>query len=229
MAQPHVVKALANSLLLRDLPPETLERVAGGARSRGYRRGEVVFHQGDAGNTLYVLESGRVKVEVDAESGDRAVVAILGPGDCFGEMALIDGQPRSATVEALEPVEALVLARPDFMEVVRTSTEAMECLLLTMTARMRHITQVVADLTFLDLEGRLAKKLLELAEEHGREVEGAVEIELPITQEDLAAMIGTTRATVNRLLGNLEDRRAIERRGRRILVRDAERLRRRIT
>ena len=94
---------------------------------------------------------------------------------------------------------------------------------------MRHITQVVADLTFLDLEGRLAKKLLELAEEHGREVEGAVEIELPITQEDLAAMIGTTRATVNRLLGNLEDRRAIERRGRRILVRDAERLRRRIT
>ena len=229
MAQTHIVRALANSLLLRDLPEDTLERVARTARQRTYRRGEVIFHQGDDGNTLYVLESGRVKVEVDAESGDRAVVAILVPGDCFGEMALIDGQPRSATVEALEPVEALVLARNDFMEVVRTSTEAMECLLLTMTARMRHITQVVADLTFLDLEGRLAKKLLELAEEHGREADGVIEIELPITQEDLAAMIGTTRATVNRFLGELEDRAAIERRGRRIVIRNAERLRRRIT
>jgi len=228
MARSAVVQALASSLLLRDLPEEALLRAAAAARRRTYRRGQVIFSQGDDGNTLFVLESGRVKVEVDAESGQRAVVAVLGPGDCFGELALIDGEPRSASVEALEPVETLVLARSDFMGIIGTNTQAMECLLLTLTHRVRHITQLLADLTFLDLEGRLAKKLLELAEEYGRDVEGAIEIELPLTQEDLAAMIGATRTSVNRLLGWYEDHGAIRRRGRRIVVTDRERLRRRL-
>lgn len=228
MQRHPVAQALAQSLLLGSLPEETLERVGKVVRRRGYRRGQVIFYQGDEGNTLFVLEAGRVKVEVDAESGQRALVAILGPGDCFGELALIDGEPRSATVEALEPVEALVLTRSDFMDIVRSNPAAMESLLITLTRRMRHITQVVADLTFLDLEGRLAKKLLELAEAHGREAGGAIEIELPVTQDDLAAMTGASRPSVNRLLGWYEDQGAIERRGRRIVIKDAERLRRRI-
>jgi CRP-like cAMP-binding protein len=94
-------------------------------------RGEVIFHQGDEGSTLFILEAGRVKIDVDAESGNRALISILGPGESFGELALIDSQPRSATIEALEPVEALILARADFMPIVLSNPRATECLLLT--------------------------------------------------------------------------------------------------
>jgi CRP-like cAMP-binding protein len=105
----------------------------------------------------------------------------------------------------------------------------MERMLAALTASLRKTNQELADLVFLDLEGRLVKKLLELADEHGRETEGVVEIELPMTQEDLAAMIGATRASVNKLLGWYEERGAIRRLGRRIAITDPERLRRRIT
>lgn len=220
---------LARSTLLSQLPPESLGRLATVARARAYRRGEVIFHQGDPGDTLHLLSAGRVKVVLDAESGDEAVIAILGPGDCFGELSLIDGEPRSATVEAIEPVETVSLARRDLMDFLRANPAAMERLLSALTASIRRTNQEVADLVFLDLEGRLVKKLLELADEHGREVDGLIEIELPMTQEDLAAMIGATRASVNKLLGSYEERGAIRRQGRRIAICDPERLRRRIT
>jgi CRP/FNR family transcriptional regulator, cyclic AMP receptor protein len=221
--------ALARSGLLSQLPLESLERLVPTARPRSFRRGEVIFHQGDPGDTLHLIQTGRVKVVLDAESGHEAVIAILGPGDCFGELSLIDGEPRSATVEALETVETVCLNRRDFTEFLRESPAAMERMLAALAASLRKTNQELADLVFLDLEGRLVKKLLELADEYGRETEGLVEIELPMTQEDLAAMIGATRASVNKLLGWYEDRGAIQRRGRRIAIHDPDRLRRRIT
>jgi CRP-like cAMP-binding protein len=223
------VEALARSSLLSHLPAEGLARLAATAGRRSYRRGEVVFHQGDPGDTVHLIQTGRVKVVLDAESGDEAVVAILSPGDCFGELALIDGEPRSATIEALESLETICITRRDFMDFLRTHPQAMERLLMVLAGMIRQLDEDLADLIFLDLEGRLVKKLLELAEEHGREVDGAIEIELPMTQEDLAAMIGATRASVNKLLGAYEQRGAIRRQGRRIAICDRERLRRRIT
>jgi CRP/FNR family cyclic AMP-dependent transcriptional regulator len=223
------VEALARSTLLSHLPAEGLARLAATAGRRSYRRGEIVFHQGDPGDTVHLIQTGRVKVVLDAESGDEAVVAILSPGDCFGELALIDGEPRSATIEALESLETICITRRDFMDFLRTHPQAMERLLMVLAGMIRQLDEDLADLIFLDLEGRLVKKLLELAEEHGREIDGAIEIELPMTQEDLAAMIGATRASVNKLLGAYEQRGAIRRLGRRIAIRDRERLRRRIT
>lgn len=222
-------EVLARSPLLANLPPESLARLAASARRRSYRRGEVIFHQGDPGDSLHFLIEGRVKVVLDAESGDEAVIAILGPGDCFGELALIDGEPRSATVETLEPVQTISLSRADFMSFIRSNPQAAERMMVALAGMVRRADESMADLVFLDLEGRLVKKLLELAEAHGRDVDGAIEIELPMTQEDLAAMIGATRASVNKLLGWYEDRGAIQRRGRRIAIYDPARLRRRIT
>ncbi|MCC6178282.1 MAG: Crp/Fnr family transcriptional regulator [Chloroflexi bacterium] len=219
---------LARSPLLRNLSPESLSRLASVARRRTYRRGEVVFHQGDPGDSLHILLEGRVKIVLDAESGDEAVIAIFGPGDCFGELALIDGEPRSASVAALEPVHTVSISRNDFMSFVRENPSVAEQLLMTLAGMVRHANEGLADLVFLDMEGRLVKKLLELAASHGRSVDGAIEIELPMTQEDLAAMIGATRASVNKLLGWYEDQGAIQRRGRRIAIFDPERLRRRI-
>lgn len=229
MARADLALTLGKSGLLGRLPSEDLARFEPVAARRAYRRGEVIFHQGDPGDTLHVLASGRVKVLVTAESGEQAVLAILGPGDCFGELSLIDGEPRSATVEALEPVQSVALLRSDFLRLVLTNPRTIEHLLCTLTARIRRTSEVVADLAFLDIEGRLAKKLLELAEEHGRSTEDGMEIELPITQGDLAAMIGATRTSVNRALTWYEDHGAIQRRGRRIIIRDSDRLRRRIT
>jgi CRP/FNR family transcriptional regulator, cyclic AMP receptor protein len=221
-------EVFTRSPLLANLPPEALARLGGSARRRSYRRGEVIFHQGDPGDALHFIIDGRVKVVLDAETGEEAVIAILGPGECFGELALIDGEPRSATVETLEPVQTLSLSRPDFMTFIRDNPQAAERLLVTLAGMVRRTDESMADLVFLDLEGRLVKKLLELADAHGRDVDGAIEIELPMTQEDLAAMIGATRASVNKLLGWYEDRGAIQRRGRRIAIFDQDRLRRRI-
>lgn len=220
---------LARSVLLGNLPADSLQRLAAASRRRTYRRGEVVFHQGDPGDTLHLINSGRVKVVLDSESGGEAVIAILGPGEFFGELSLIDGQPRSATVSALEALETISLARPDFVSFLRANPTAAERLIITLATMIRKADESMADLVFLDLEGRLVKKLLELAAEHGQTVDGAVEIELPMTQEDLASMVGATRASVNKLLGWWEDRGAIQRRGRKIAIFDEARLRRRIT
>jgi CRP/FNR family transcriptional regulator/CRP/FNR family cyclic AMP-dependent transcriptional regulator len=225
----YSTEVFTRSPLLANLPPDALARLASVARRRTYRRGEVIFHQGDPGDSLHFLTEGRVKVVLDAETGEEAVIAILGPGECFGELALIDGEPRSATVETLEPVQTVSLARPDFMTFIQNNPQAAQRMMVTLAGMVRKADESMADLVFLDLEGRLVKKLLELADAHGRDVDGAIEIELPMTQEDLAAMIGATRASVNKLLGWYEDRGAIQRRGRRIAIFDQDRLRKRIT
>src|SRR4051812_24339828 len=106
-----VASLLANSPLLHGLPEQTLERIASGARRRSYRRGEVIFHQGDPGDTLVLLETGAAKVVRYSDLGDETLLAILMPGAPFGELALIDGSARSVAVQALEPVEALTIHR----------------------------------------------------------------------------------------------------------------------
>jgi CRP/FNR family transcriptional regulator, cyclic AMP receptor protein len=222
-------EALAQTPVFRGLSHEHLDQLAALARRRVYQRGEAVFYQGDPGGTLYVIVSGQVKVVVTSESGEEVVVAILGPGDCFGELSLLDGEPRSATVRALDAVEAIALSRRDFLEVAQPTPLTMELLIL-LARRVRQTDELAADMAFLDLRGRLAKTLLELAKAHGRRAgaQGGVEIELQITQRDLAAMIGATRESVNKLLSWYEDRGVIQRRSGHIVVVDRERLRRRI-
>ncbi len=221
--------ALTKSALFHDVPPETVQRLLPIARSKTFRRGEIIVRQGEPGDTFFVIMSGEVKVLVGAQTGDQAMVAIFGPGDCFGELSLIDGQPRSATVEAIEEVDALIIRRNDFQDFLEVNPQIMRQLLATLAGRIRRTSELAADLAFLDIAGRLAKTLLDLAREHGREVDGAVEIELPLTQTDLAAMVGATRESVNKLLSWFEERGGIERRGRQITVVDPELLRQRIT
>jgi len=220
---------LARLPMLEDLSLEILEQIAAGARRRTFRRGEVLCHEGDPGDALVVIVNGTAKVVVYSETGDETVLAIVGAGESFGELALIDGEPRSATVQALEPIEAFSIHRDAFMSVVHSHPPTAEKLLAVLAAKIRYLTTTVSDLAFLNLEGRLAKKLLELAAEHGREVNGEIEILLTLTQEDLAGMVGATRASVNKVLGWYEDRGIISRVGRRIVVRDREKLGRRIS
>jgi CRP/FNR family cyclic AMP-dependent transcriptional regulator len=225
MVGPPGVDALSRSFVLRGLPREELEGLASTMHRRTYRRGEAVFHQGDPGQALHVVYRGRLKIVLPGQHGEEAVLTIVGPGDLFGDLALLDGAPRSASVVALEPVETAVLSRADFVGLLRRSPTVVDGLLATLAQTIRRLSEEVADLTFLDLHARLAKKLLELAEAHGRPVDGALEIQVPLTQEELASMIGATRPRVNKLLGLYEDRGAIARRGRHVLILKPELLR----
>jgi len=218
------VDVLARSVVLGTLPRSELEGLVSSFRRRNYRRGETIMHQGDPGNVVHVVCDGRVKVVLPSEGGDEAVLTILGPGDVLGEMALLDGEPRSATAVALEPVITATLSRETFLELLQRSPAAVEGVLAGLAQTIRRLSGEVGDLMFLDLQGRLAKKLLELAESHGSEGEDGIEIQATLTQEDLAGMIGATRPRVNQLLGSFEDRGAISRRGRRIVIRRADAL-----
>ena len=216
--------------LLKDVPPEALGQLARCLRRRTFHRGEVIFHQGDPGDTMHLVRSGRVKVVLPAETGDEAVLAIIGPGDCFGELAVIDGGPRSASVVAMEQVETLMLGRQDFLSFFRSNMAAAEQLVVNLARIIRRVNEDVADLAFLDLPGRLAKKLLDLADSHGEPIDGGkgVEITVPLTQEELAGMIGATRPSVNKVLGWYEDQGAIQRRGRKIAILKPDMLRQRV-
>jgi CRP/FNR family transcriptional regulator/CRP/FNR family cyclic AMP-dependent transcriptional regulator len=229
MERVSVGDALAASSLLGKLPPESQQELASLARRRSYRKGEVVFHTGDPGDALHIVASGLVRIVVYSAAGTEKVLTLLGPGEVFGELALLDGAPRSATVEAMESTETIVLRRDDFLHAIRENPRALDALLGVLASMIRRLTGEVTDLSTLDLRGRLAKKLIELADQHGKPVEGGVEIDIPLTQESLAAMVAATRPSINKDLGWFEDIGAIRRRGRRIIVTDAAVLRRRVT
>ena len=194
--------ALARVPLFRAVSPRDLEALARGVRSRRFRRGEVIFHQGDPGDALFVVVSGRVKIVLPSDSGDEAILATLRAGDFVGELSLLDGAPRSATAIALDPVETLVLARDRVRELIDQVPAFRDTLLEALSHELRRLTHHVEELHFLDIAGRLAARLARLCEEHGaRQPDGTVRLDGPITQGDLAAMIGATRQSVNKLLG----------------------------
>jgi CRP/FNR family transcriptional regulator/CRP/FNR family cyclic AMP-dependent transcriptional regulator len=211
-------QTLDRSFLLRGLPRDRLELLDAVGRRRTYRRGQVLFERGDEGRTVHVLCRGRVKVVVPTWLGDEAVVGIRGPGELLGEMALLDDQPRSATAVALEDVTTLTLGRDEFRRLLRDHPAAAEALLAALAGTIRRLNEQVSDLMFLDVRGRLAKKLLELAAAHGRASGGGVEIGIRLTQEDLAGMIGSTRQRVSAALGFYEDRGMLARRGRYLVI-----------
>ncbi len=196
------IATLARCRLFAGLNEAALDSVARGMRSRRFRRGETLFHQGDPGDALLVVLSGAIKIVLPSEEGDEAIIATIRPGDFLGELALLDGAPRSATAVALEATETLVLPRDRFKELIDTEPSIREGLLAGLAAELRRLTTHVEELHFLDITGRLAARLVRLAREQGsREPDGSIRLDAPLTQSDLAAMIGATRQSVNKLLG----------------------------
>lgn len=185
-------------------------------RAKRYARDEVIFHREDPAGHLYVIIAGTVKIALPDENGREVVVAIERGGDAFGELALFDDSPRSATVTALAETEVLLLARRDFLDVLESNPQAMSRMLGLLAQMVRRSSSRVEDLVFLDLPGRVAKCLLDLSEVAGERHE------IELTQEDLASFVGATRVSVNRVLADLEKRGAIAIGRRHITVKDAE-------
>jgi len=197
------VEVLARCPLFAQGSRSILESLAGTLRRRRFRRGEVIFHQGDPGDALHIVAAGAVKILLPSPEGEEAIIATLRPGDFFGELALLDGAPRSASAAALEPSDTLVLPRPVFMELLDTLPGLRDALLAGLAHELRRLTGHVEELHFLDLAGRLAMRLTRLAQEASPDAHGEIRLEWPYTQSDLAAMIGGTRQSVNRLLSEL--------------------------
>jgi CRP/FNR family transcriptional regulator/CRP/FNR family cyclic AMP-dependent transcriptional regulator len=186
----------------------------------------MIFHRDQTGDALYIIEVGKVRIFLPTESGDEFSVDVLGPGDVFGEMALLDGQPRSASAIALEDTTTQVLGHADFQRHLTASPQFASALLGMLSRRLRHVLDNAEILASLDVYGRLARVLLDMAQRHGLQDKGIV-INVALTQQELATMVGATRERINRALGTFKTQRLIEMRGRKIAVLDPTRLRER--
>jgi CRP/FNR family cyclic AMP-dependent transcriptional regulator len=182
------------SPLLADLPAEDVRRLLAIARRRTFRKGEVVFHRDDPADSLHLIVRGRFGARVLTPLGDTVLLDVLGPGESFGELALLlPGARRSATVSALEDGETRSVFRDDFGQLQRTHPGVKDVLLRLLAEQLRRASERLVEAHYLDADTRVRRRLLELA----RSYEGGV---VPLTQEELAAMAGTSRATVNRVL-----------------------------
>jgi CRP/FNR family cyclic AMP-dependent transcriptional regulator len=221
------LEALRRCALFAKVDDATLTRCVGTLRVRRFRRGETIFHQGDPGDSLFILEGGSVKIVLPSPEGvEGAIIATLGRGDFFGELALLDGAPHSATAVAMEPTRALVLGRQTFDRLVDTEPGLRAALFAGLVGELRRLTGHVEELHFLDLPGRLARRLVRLAREVDPAASGEVRLAWPYTQSDLAGMIGGTRPTVNRLLNDLAERGLIRFEKDELVIPDLERLER---
>ena len=211
---------LADVELFRALSPEAFGEVAAAARTRTLRRGDVLFAEGDSSSELFVVERGRIAIANRSADGRESVVALMEAGDIFGEMGLFDGVGRSAHARALEPSRVFAVAYAPLRQVFESKPDLLWGVVGMLARRLRTNNEALSDSVFLDVTGRTAKRLLELSA-------GADEFSLPITQEELAGLVGASRERVNKAISSFIRLGWLEQRDRRYKITDREQLGRR--
>lgn len=212
--------------LLHDVPlfaglkDDDLARLALVLTNKNYPKDSVVVSAADPGDALYIVISGNVKVSLWSDSGREIILSTLSDGAFFGEMSLVDGEPRSANVTCLGPSKILRLARKDFLQLVRQYPSIAINVMTEMCERLRRADESIGNLALLDVYGRVARFLIELAEEEGEDVPEGILIRKMPTQQHVASRIGTSRETVSRALSEFQRRGFVEQRGKGMLVRD---------
>ncbi len=187
---------LARTSFFADAEPSMIERVAASGIERELTRGDVLFHEGDPPDSLYLVTSGRIAIAMSSQVDHReSVVALMEPGDLFGELGLLDDGPRSAMARALESSTVLEVPFGPVRELFDLDPRLLWNVTRLLAARLRVMDEVLADSVFLDVTGRTAKRLLELAGDND-------EFQLPVTQEELAGMVGASRERVNKAIAN---------------------------
>src|SRR2546429_3275522 len=192
-----------------DLTEEEMQALSSATKRRTFRSGEVIFHRDDPGQVLYMIKEGKVKICIISPDGQEVSLAVLGKGEYFGEFALLDGLPRSTDAVALEKVECYTLQRSDFLNAILKNPKIAIQIIEVLTRRLRSTDQMVEDLIFLDVYGRVAKKLLELADTHGTKVDDGTRIDVRLTQQEIASMVGASRESVNKVMGYFTDKNFI--------------------
>jgi CRP-like cAMP-binding protein len=199
--------------LFSDLSETSLKVITDKMVARSYGKEKMILIEESAGETFFLISEGTVKITRMSDDGREVILAILGEGDFFGEMALLDGEGRSANVVALEDAEVLTLQRSDFLDILERFPKIAIHLLKELTTRIRHSDQQIESLSLSGAEQRIALVLIRLAEEMGQIKEGTVTIEHIPYQQDIANMAGTSRETVSRVYKMLEDKNQIMREG----------------
>lgn len=223
----ELLPVLSRTELFGHLSEETLREIAPKGIRRRHKKGELIFRQGDEGRTVYVLLGGLAKIFLTSERGDEMLLATLQAPATFGELALIDGLPRSASVEAIEPVETLTFNVTDLVELSKANGSFSTGLLESLAGLIRRLTDQASDFVFLDLHGRVAKLLLNFVDTRGEHTDEGIVLDLHLTQGDLARMVGGSRQSVNQILGTLSNRGYLALYGRKIVIKRLDLLRRR--
>jgi len=196
---------LARSPLFAPLSAADLDRILALARPKRLDAEQVLFSRGDVAESVYAIVSGRIHVVSTSEEGKEVVLRILRAGDVFGELGLLHGGHRTATVIAAEPCELLSIGRRDFLSLLESDARFSIQLLTVLAERIGDLTDQLSDFVFHGLPVRLAKRLIELAETYGRETKEGLRIEAKLSQQDLANLVGTSRESVNKQLRAWED------------------------
>jgi CRP-like cAMP-binding protein len=213
---------LASVPMFSGLQRDELLKFAELTRERTYPKGSVILFQGDPGDSLYVLRQGRAKVVLIGEDGREVILGVLEPGAHFGELALIDDQPRSAHVIAMEDSQLLILRREDFRRRVEANPSVAWALLTELSRRLRRADQKIGGLVLLDVPGRISRLLLDLSSESSIGT-----IEKPLTHQTIAQMIGASRETVSRAMKEFQQEGLIRVERRRIAVANRDALEKR--
>ncbi|WP_051710001.1 Crp/Fnr family transcriptional regulator [Andreprevotia chitinilytica] len=203
-------KLLSGSTLFCELPADELEALAQHAELRSVKAKQVIVAQGTNGHEMYAVLHGRLKVVRTNEEGREATLAILEGGEVFGEIAMLDGGPRTASVEALEPCELLVLKRDMVLGHLESHPKVMRQLIAALCQRLRSADELLQDALFLPMTQRLAKVLRQLGAQHGSSSDDGVLIDLKLTQQEIANLVGASRESVNKQLNAWVDEGLIE-------------------
>lgn len=222
-----IAATLRKTELFSGLSDDTVTRIAERTVPRRYGKGQPVVLEGDAGESMFVVAEGGLKLTVLSPDGDEMVLTTFGPGDSFGELSMLDGGRRSASAYATEPSTLLALTRSTVLDLVAEDRALADRLFARLGGLVRRLTGQAADLVFLDLDGRVAKALSDLAARHGEPSGEEIVVDLSLTQSDLAQMVGGSRQSVNQILKAFEGDGLVSMRRRRIVVHDLEALERR--
>ena len=204
--------------LFHNIEPEELDRIATLLTPRDYAKDAQVVAQDAPGDALFIIAKGRMKVVLFGDGGREVILSILKAGEVFGEMSLLDDLPRSANVVALEESTVLILKREAFADHISKSPKTGLNVMAELSRRLRRADEIIGNLATLDVYGRVAHIMIDLAKKDGEEVEEGILIRERPTQQDIASMIGTSRETVSRVLSEFQRRGFVEMRGREILL-----------
>jgi CRP/FNR family cyclic AMP-dependent transcriptional regulator len=220
-------EVLREAPLFSGLDDDAAEALSASMVESHILRGDVLFHEGDDGDRLYVVTEGKVKLGRTSADGRENLLAILGPGQMFGELSLFDPGPRSATVTAITDCTMQSLSHEELAHWLDGRPEVARALLVQLAVRLRKANDVVADLVFSDVPGRVAKALLDLSVRFGRPADDGVHVHHDLTQEELAQLVGASRETVNKALADFASRGWLRLEARSVVLMDVERLKRR--
>jgi CRP/FNR family transcriptional regulator, cyclic AMP receptor protein len=218
---------LRKSPLFAGLNEEDLAALAGCLGRRVFGKGVIIFHKDSPGHTLYLIESGRVRTFILSDAGQEISLSLYGSGEAFGELAFLDGQPRSTGAITVEPALTFTLTREDFLQCLGQRPLLAHSIIQVLSTRMRYLSGYIESLAFLDVNGRLASRLLNLADSCGGPEDNR-EIPIDLTQADLASWVASTRESVNKALNKFRDQGLIQVNGRRITIQDRRGLQKQI-